>query len=88
MVSATLGLPVTRTLFLAEDRLIDTPSPRLLAIHRAIAHILHLSGAGEYIDRILRDFEEKGVQADGSTDLGRIVNLRYSGWVDGVVDVH
>jgi hypothetical protein len=34
------------------------PSHRLLAIHCAIAHILHLSAAGEYIDRILRDAED------------------------------
>ncbi|GKU14969.1 unnamed protein product, partial [Fusarium langsethiae] len=48
-------IPVTRTLYLTEDRSIDPPSPRLLAIHRAIAHILHLSAAGEYIDKMLRD---------------------------------
>ncbi|WEW59200.1 hypothetical protein PRK78_004669 [Emydomyces testavorans] len=83
-----LKLPVVRKLFIREDRLIDAPSPRLLAIHRAIAHILRLSGAGEYIDKILREFEETGVQSDGSTDLGRIVNLRYGGWLDGAVDVH
>lgn len=44
----TMGqaLPVTRTLLLSPDRNIDPPSSRLLAIHRAVAHILHLSGAG------------------------------------------
>ncbi|KAL2138306.1 hypothetical protein VTI28DRAFT_6995 [Corynascus sepedonium] len=71
-------LPVTRTLFLADSHTIDPPSPRLLAIHSAIAHILHLSAAGNYIDKILRDMEdagEQGAQADGSTDLGRIVHL-------------
>ncbi|KAK4245794.1 hypothetical protein C7999DRAFT_33794 [Corynascus novoguineensis] len=77
-------LPVTRTLFLTNDRTIDPPSPRLLAIHRAIAHILHLSAAGGYIDNILRnmrDVGEQGVQADGSTDLGRLVHLGL--WLDG-----
>ncbi|KAL8420514.1 hypothetical protein RB594_003345 [Gaeumannomyces avenae] len=49
---ATLGLPVTRTLYLSENRIIDPPSPRLLAIHCAIGHILHLSGAGDYIDQV------------------------------------
>lgn len=68
-------LPVTRTLYLTENREIDAPLPRLLAVHSAIAHILHLSAAGDYIDRILRDAEEHGVQADGSTDLGRLVGL-------------
>ncbi|RYC58022.1 hypothetical protein CHU98_g8186 [Xylaria longipes] len=67
-------LPITRELYLTSDRTIDPPSPRLLAIHSAIACILHLSGAGEYIDKIYRDMEEHGVQADGSTPLGRFVS--------------
>lgn len=73
-------LPVTRTLYLTESRTIDPPSPRLLAIHSAIAHILHLSAAGEYIDRLLRDLEEHGVREDGSTELDRFVKLRLNGW--------
>ncbi|KAJ4171733.1 hypothetical protein NW754_000312 [Fusarium falciforme] len=72
--------PVTRTLYLTESRTIDPPSPRLLAIHNAIAHILHLSAAGEYIDRILRDLEQHGVREDGSTEIDRFVKLRLDGW--------
>ncbi|KAI5865282.1 hypothetical protein GGS23DRAFT_558544 [Durotheca rogersii] len=75
-VDQMLELPVTRTLYLTSDRTIDPPSPRLLAVHRAIAHILRLSAAGEYIDRLLRDADENGVRADGSTELGRLVTLR------------
>ncbi|EER25344.1 hypothetical protein CPC735_019510 [Coccidioides posadasii C735 delta SOWgp] len=86
--AARRGLPVTRKLLLSEGRAIDAPSPQLLALHRAIAHILHLSGAGEYIDKILQDFEETGVQEDGSTDLGHIVDLRLGGWLDGAGEVH
>lgn len=74
-------LPITRTLYLAEGRTIDPPSRRLLALHCAIARILHLSAAGGYIDEILRDAEEHGIRADGSTELGRLVNLRLGGWV-------
>ena len=73
-------LPVSRTLYLTESKTIDPPSARLLAIHNAIAHILHLSAAGNYIDRILRDLEEHGVREDGSTDLDRFVKLRLNGW--------
>lgn len=76
-------VPVTRSLYLAADRLIDAPSPRLLAIHCAIAHILHLSGAGAYIDLILRDMEEFGIREDGSTGLGHLLKLRLGGWLDG-----
>jgi hypothetical protein len=68
-------LPPTRTLYLSENRTIEPPSPRLLAVHCAIAHILHLSAAGAYIDRILQDAEEHGIRADGSTELGRLVAL-------------
>ncbi|KAL8364610.1 hypothetical protein RB595_003751 [Gaeumannomyces hyphopodioides] len=85
-VGPTLGLPVTRTLYLTEDKNIEPPLPRLLAIHCAIGHILHLSGAGEYIDCILRDAEEYGVRSDGSTKLGRLVGLSLGGWDAGVGD--
>ncbi|OJD17268.1 hypothetical protein ACJ73_08814 [Blastomyces percursus] len=51
-------------------------SGRLLKVHRAIALILKLSGAGEYIEDILRDMEDVKVEADGSTNLGRLLSLR------------
>ncbi|KAL7620219.1 hypothetical protein AAE478_009212 [Parahypoxylon ruwenzoriense] len=76
------ALPITRTLYyLTNTWTIDPPSPRLLAVHRAIAHILHLSAAGDYIDRLLRDMDEEGIQADGSTELNRLINLRLGGWL-------
>jgi hypothetical protein len=37
---------------------------------------MHLSGAGEYIDKVLRDMEEIGVRSDGTTELGSIISLR------------
>ncbi|RYC62467.1 hypothetical protein CHU98_g3738 [Xylaria longipes] len=78
-------LPVTRTLHLTKNRTIDPPSPRLLALHCAIAHILHLSAAGTYINKILEDIEKMGIQADGSTELGRLVALRIGGWLNSTV---
>lgn len=78
-------LPVTRTLFLTENRTIEPPSRRLLELHCAIAHILHLSAAGAYIDKLLDDMEKKGISADGSTELGRLVTLGLGGWLDGSV---
>ncbi|KKZ68030.1 hypothetical protein EMCG_06240 [[Emmonsia] crescens] len=74
-------LPVTRTLSLSPNRTIDLPSSRLLKVHRAIALILKLSGAGEHIENILRDMEEVEVKEDGSTNLGRLMNLRFGGWL-------
>jgi HNH endonuclease len=81
-------LPVTRTLHLTDNHTIDPPSPRLFAIHRAIALILHLSAAGGYIDDILRDLDELDVKTDGSTELGRLIELRLGGWWNGVVRVY
>jgi hypothetical protein len=80
--------PVTRTFHLTGNHNIDPPSPRLFAIHRAIALILHLSAAGGYIDDILRDLDELDVKNDGSTELGRLIELRLGGWWNGVVRVY
>ena len=79
-------LPVTRTLYLTETQTINPPSPRLLAIHRAITHIIHSSAAGDYIDQMLRDIEEKGIQADGSTELDCFVRLKLGWGSDGTVE--
>ena len=65
--------PITRTLFMHPS--VDPPSERLLALHSAIGHILHLSGAGDYIQAILDDMEKGVVREDGSTQLGVLVNL-------------
>jgi len=67
------SLPIVRSFYMHPT--IDPPSQRLLALHRAIAHILHLSRAGDYIEKILRDMEDGIVRADGSTELGRMVDL-------------
>ncbi|KAK0633309.1 hypothetical protein B0T14DRAFT_533546 [Immersiella caudata] len=66
---------LTLTQRLHQLRAIDLPLPRLLAVRSAIAHILHLSAAGAYIDSILWDAEKHGIRPDGSTELGRFVHL-------------
>lgn len=78
-------IPVFRTLYLTDDRIIDPPLPRLLAIHRAIAHILYLSGAGKYIDKLLEDMEQKGILVDDSTDFPRLLELGLGGWLDETI---
>ena len=65
--------PLVRTLLTAPNKTIDPPSPRLLAIHRACSMILHLSGAGNYIECVLRDEDAMMVEADGSTELGPLL---------------
>ncbi|KAI9733994.1 MAG: hypothetical protein M1834_002651 [Cirrosporium novae-zelandiae] len=76
--------PITRALHLTHEHTIDPPSPQLLVFHSACVTILQMSGAGEYIDKILEDLDETIVKADGSSDLGRIVTLTIGGWLDHV----
>ncbi|KMU89561.1 hypothetical protein CIHG_07368 [Coccidioides immitis H538.4] len=45
--------PVTHTLSLSLNHMIDLPSPQFLSIHHAISLILKLSGAAEYIEQTL-----------------------------------
>lgn len=75
---AQYQLPVIRCL--NGTPTIDPPSPQLLAIHKAIGRILYLSGAGEYIERILRDFEDlqfhPATVESGTCCLGQIVSMR------------
>ena len=73
------GYPRICKLRLTPDRTIDPPSPQLLAVHAAIGHILHMSGAGEYVDNVFHDLDECAVQADGSTPLGPLVSLAMNG---------
>ncbi|OAA62763.1 hypothetical protein SPI_04303 [Niveomyces insectorum RCEF 264] len=77
--------PLTRTLFLSENSTIDPPLPRLFAVHAAVSRILHMTGAGYYCDKILRDTEELAIKADGSTNLAALTALRLGGWWNGVV---
>jgi hypothetical protein len=73
-LAARLQFPIHRTLF--SHASIDPPSKRLLELHSAIGHVLHLSGAGGYIDEILRDMRDgTAVREDGSTQLGALVNV-------------
>lgn len=71
--------PLRRTLLTSPNKTIDPPSPRLLSMHRACALILHLSGAGEYIEKILRDEELLTAEMDGSTELGSVLLLKLWG---------
>ena len=73
------------TLFLTENHTIDPPLPRLLAIHAAVAKVMHMSGAGAHCEKILRDTEELLIKADGSTNLGTPTALRLGGWWNGIV---
>ena len=43
-------------------------NPHYLAIHAALAQVLHASGAGEAIDKILRDWEKLPVLSEDGAD--------------------
>jgi HNH endonuclease len=68
-------LPTTRTIVPRMGY--EAPSPKLFAVHRAVGRILHLSGAGAYIDKLLRDLDDVAVVAeDGSTNLSEYLFAR------------
>ena len=47
---------------------IPPPSPLFLTLHGSVARVLHLSGRGERLDNILRDYENlKVLREDGSS---------------------
>ncbi|OJI79447.1 hypothetical protein ASPTUDRAFT_194262 [Aspergillus tubingensis CBS 134.48] len=74
-------LPVTRTLYLTPDNNIGPPSVDLLNIHCAIAKILHLSAAGDFIDKFLRDMEEMEggqVMSDGTSRIDDYVRFKLA----------
>ena len=72
------GLMSSNTIIFADgaNSSIDLPSKKLLNLHRAIGQILHLSGAGESIRKLLeQSYNLDTVAEDGSTPLGDIVTL-------------
>ncbi|KAK3328271.1 hypothetical protein B0T19DRAFT_475903 [Cercophora scortea] len=64
--------PVRRALFSHPG--IEAPLERLFELHSAIGHVLYFSGAGEYIDLILEDFEDEVVPEDGSSPPEALLN--------------
>ncbi|KAI9752803.1 MAG: DExD/H-box ATP-dependent RNA helicase dhh1 [Chaenotheca gracillima] len=54
-------------------------SARLLILHAACAKMCHLCGAGEYVERLMREFERTHAKADGSSNLGAMIEARLSG---------
>jgi hypothetical protein len=52
----------------ADPSLYESVDQRLLVIHSSISEVLHLTGAGQVIDRYLQDFENtKVLSEDGSS---------------------
>ncbi|KAH9175893.1 hypothetical protein EDB89DRAFT_2066097 [Lactarius sanguifluus] len=52
----------------SEDPRLPLPNPDYLEIHAACCRVAHLSGAGEYMDKVLEDLEDTHVLSeDGST---------------------
>lgn len=68
-----LNLPRTVT-FISYDQRYELPSAELLNVHAIIARIFHASGAGENIEKALRDLGEYRMLAkDGSTDISSML---------------
>jgi hypothetical protein len=60
----------------AQDGRIPLPSPTLLQVHCAIAHILHATGEGEKTEKILDDSDAiGGLAPSGSTDIAELFSV-------------
>lgn len=58
----------------AHDKPIGLPDREILALHRAFAGVLRLSGAAEYLDTTWQEMEEThALSADGSTDISALL---------------
>lgn len=68
---------------LGQDSTAVDEAPPLLTLHRTMAQILDKTGAGMYIDSILADTGVEDLQTDGTSHLGRLMQLRLDGWWDG-----
>ena len=74
-----LNIPATVTFTTPDPVNLPLPSPQYLRLHAAAARVAHMSGAGEYAEKILRDMEETRVLADdGSTAklLAKVLELQ------------
>jgi hypothetical protein len=60
--------------FIAHHGEYELPAPSLLQAHAALAKILHATGMGEYIEKVLREREELiGFAENSTTDLRRLL---------------
>jgi hypothetical protein len=58
----------------------ELPDPILLQTHTIITRILHATGKGEEVEKILRDQDKTSVLAkDGSTDISRLLSATALG---------
>jgi hypothetical protein len=59
----------TLTLVNVDPTVYESVDPRLLDIHASLAEVFHLSGAGEVIDRILRELDAMKCLADDGSSI-------------------
>ena len=60
------------------DPSVPLPSPTLLGVHAAIAKVLHASGLGEAIDRIMEERKDIDYLApDGTTDVEALLLIQF-----------
>ncbi|KAG2008082.1 hypothetical protein CC2G_013552 [Coprinopsis cinerea AmutBmut pab1-1] len=70
-----LGLPKTVRFESSDPERLPLPNPRCLEIHAACAKVAHLSGAAEYLENVLRDYEETRVLAEDGTSAELLSHL-------------
>jgi hypothetical protein len=62
-----------------EKSSVEPPNPEYLRVHAALAKVLNLSGAAEYIERVERDAEMEGtLRLNGETDFGSYLQSKIA----------
>ena len=77
-VGSPRSLPLEVTLRKHGISTANLPLHGLLKTHKAIGKILHVSGAGESVDRLLRELDEGIVDGSGGISLGDLVECQLS----------
>ncbi|EFI27089.1 hypothetical protein CC1G_15218 [Coprinopsis cinerea okayama7 len=70
-----LRLPKTVRFESSDPERLPLPNPRCLEIHAACAKVAHLSGAAEYLENVLRGYEETRVLAEDGTSAELLSHL-------------
>lgn len=62
-----------------ENSSVEPPNPAYLKVHAALAKVLYLCGAAEYIERVERDAEMEGtLRPNGETDFRSYLQSRIA----------
>ncbi|OCH95084.1 hypothetical protein OBBRIDRAFT_746101 [Obba rivulosa] len=64
------------------------PEPKLLALHPDCAQVLHLSGAAQYAEKVLRDMEKTEVLESAGSSADLLHNIALPAFLSAAPDIY